>query len=326
MAKQVVDNLLLESLISTTSLESLAKGYILNCKTENKSPKTISGYEMVLRNFAWYCKENNFPQVQKLTAVHIRYFLWYLGSESHRWKSTSPTAKRTASQTTVNGYFRALRTFFNWLEREELIIENPFRNLKTPKVDRKIIQALTPNEIERLFKLCSGKSALDVRNRAILSVFLDTGLRISELTNLTIDDVNMDDGSILVKRGKGGKQRIVRIGSKAQKVLWKYITLYRKGNSNSLFLNRSGEPLDVIGIKILIKRLGDKVKVKVHPHKLRHTFAISFLRAGGDVFSLQYLLGHSTLQMTQRYLQSLDANDAANAHRKYSPLDNLGVG
>jgi len=109
--------------------------------------------------------------------------------------------------------------------------------------------------------------------------------------------------------------------AKAQKALWKYLTLYRKGNSNGLFINRSGATLDAVGIKILIKRLGDKAKVHVHPHKLRHTFAISFLRAGGDVFSLQYLLGHSTLAMTQRYLQSLNANDAANAHKKFSPLD-----
>ncbi len=92
------------------------------------------------------------------------------------------------------------------------------------------------------------------------------------------------------------------MGSQAQKALWKYLTIYRKGESNRLFLNRCGEPLEIIGMKILIRRLGDKAKVKVHPHKLRHTFAISFLRAGGDAFSLQYLLGHSTLQMTQRYL------------------------
>ncbi|MDO9333611.1 MAG: tyrosine-type recombinase/integrase [Dehalococcoidales bacterium] len=324
MQKQPVEYLLLESLVSTTSLESLAKGYILNCKIEGKSSNTIAGYEILLRNFIWYCHQNEFPQIQRLTAVHIRHFFWYLSSETHRWNSTSPAAKRPASPTTVNGYFRALHTFFNWLEQEELIPENPFRNLKTPRPDHKVIRALTTSDLEKLFKLCAGKSALEVRNKAILSVFLDTGLRVSELTNLLIDDVNMDDGSILVRHGKGNKQRLVRIGSKAQKALWKYVTLYRKSTSNRLFINRNGEPLNLIGVQILIKRLGDKANVKVHPHQLRHTFAISFLRAGGDVFSLQYLLGHSTLQMTQRYLQSLNANDAANAHKKFSPLDNLG--
>ncbi len=157
---------------------------------------------MSIRNFIWYCKQQEFPEVQKLTAVHIRHFLWYLASESHRWNSTSPAAKRQASSTTVNGYFRALRTFFNWLEREELVIENPFKNLKTPKVDKKVIQAFSPTEIDRLFKLCSRKSALDVRDKAILSVFLDTGLRIPELANLTLDDVDMDNASLLIRHGK----------------------------------------------------------------------------------------------------------------------------
>jgi site-specific recombinase XerD len=323
MAKQVVDQLLIDSLVTTTSLESLTKGYLLNCRTENKSPKTIRGYESALRNFNWYCKQQNFPEVQKLTAVHIRHFLWYLGSDPRRWNSDNPSAKHPASNTTINDYFRCLRTFFNWLEREELIIDNPFKRLKTPKADNNIVQALTPAEVERLFKVCSGKSMLDVRNRAILSAFLDTGLRLSELINLTIDDVNMDDGSILVKRGKGGKPRVVRIGNKAQKALWKYVTLYRKGNGNRLFLNRSGEPFDFYGVSIFLKRLGKKANVKLHAHQLRHTFAISFLRAGGDVFSLQYLLGHSTLVMTQRYLRSLNASDAAKAHQKFSPLDNL---
>ena len=132
MEKQAVDYLLLEYLVSTTSLESLAKGYLLNCRTEGKSPKTISDYGMALRNFIWYCKQNSYPEVQKLAAVHIRHFLWYLASESHRWNSTSPVAKGQATSTTVNGYFRALRTFFNSLEREELIKNNPCRNLKTP--------------------------------------------------------------------------------------------------------------------------------------------------------------------------------------------------
>jgi len=165
---------------------------------------------------------------------------------------------------------------------------------------------------------------LDIINKAILSVLLDCGLRVSELAALTTDDVNMNDGSIVVKHGKGGKQRIVHIGTKAQKAR-KYLAVYRKSESKSLFINKVGEPLDVVGVKILVKRLGERAKVSVSPHKLRHTFAISFLRAGGDVFSLQYLLGHSTLQMTQRYVQSLNADDAIKAHRKFSPLDNLGV-
>ncbi|MFC2013436.1 tyrosine-type recombinase/integrase [Chloroflexota bacterium] len=324
MEKQVVDHITTQDFVTVTSIKALAQGYILNCRCEGKSPKTINTYEEHLKRFIWFCQQQGYPdEPQLLTVHHIRGFLWYIASEPTRWGATSTTACKQAGQATVNHYYRVLNTFFRWLERETLLHVNPFVHLKTPKIDKKVIQALTPNGIERLFKECSGKTTLDIQNKAILSILLDCGLRVSELASLTLEDIDMNTGSILVRHGKGNKQRVVRVGMKAQKVLWKYITLYRKGNSNSLFLNRSGETFDVVGIKILIKRLGNRAQVKVHPHKLRHTFAISFLRAGGDVFSLQYLLGHSTLQMTQRYLQSLNANDAANAHKKFSPLDNL---
>lgn len=322
---QAEDRLIFEDLFSTNNIESLSRGYILNCRCEGKSFKTLQTYELVLKNFIWYCNQNDFPTVQKLTPMHIRHFLWYLASETNRWGSDNPRTKIPASQTTVRDYYRTLKTFFNWLEREQLIYDNPFNHIKSPKPEEKVIEALTPFEINRLFSECSGKTTLDVRNKAILSLFLDTGLRVSELANLTIDDIDMETGAILVRHGKGKKQRVVHIGSRAQKALWKYITIFRKTESNRLFINRMGEPFDTVGVKIFIKRLGKRADVKVHPHKLRHTFAISFLRAGGDVFSLQYLLGHTTLQMTQRYLQSLNADDAINAHRKFSPLDNLTV-
>jgi site-specific recombinase XerD len=323
MVNQVVDNLLLKSLVTITSLESLIKGYLLGCRTENKTAKTISGYEMVLKNFLWYAQANHFPEIQKVTSVHIKYFLMYLTTEEHRWNSTSPSAKRTVTSSTVNTYFRRLRTFFGWLKREELITTNPFDTLKTPKTDDKVIQALTPSELDRLLKVCNGKSALDVRNRTILYVLLDTGLRINELTCLNLDDVNLNDGSLVVRYGKGHKQRVVHIGNTAQKTLWKYMTVFRTANSSRLFINRSRESLDLNGMKILIKRLGARAGIKLHAHMLRHTFAISFLRNGGDVFSLKYLLGHSDLKMTQRYLQSLNVDDAMKAHKKFSPLDNL---
>jgi site-specific recombinase XerD len=326
MQKYVEEHLPLENLVSTTHLQSLAHGYILNCRSEGKSAKTIISYQTALKQFIWFCKHNNFPEIaQTINAIHIRQFIWYLTSATGRWGSNSPKTKQPASQTTANDYYRALHSFFNWLERESLIKENPFANLHPPKLERKVIQALTPTEVERLLNAGSGKSPVNVRNKAILCIFLDTGLRVSELASLNIYDIDMNTGSIVVRHGKGGKQRVVHIGSKAQKALWKYITLYRKSNNDSLFINRNGEPLDAVGIRIFIKRLGIKAKVKVSPHKLRHTFAISYLRAGGDVFSLQYLLGHSTLQMTQRYLQSLNADDAIEAHRKFSPLDRLQI-
>jgi len=205
--------------------------------------------------------------------------------------------------------------------REGFIADNPLDHLKTPKINHKVVQALSPSEVERLLNACSGKSMLDVRNKAILCVLLDTGLRVSELANLKLEDVDMNTGAIIVRHGKGSKQRIVRIGSKAQKALWRYVTIYRRGDSDSLFLTRSGESLDVVGIKILVRRLSKKAGVKIYAHKLRHTFAISYLRNGGDVFTLQHLLGHATLHMTQRYLQSLSDDDAMKAHRKFSPLD-----
>ncbi len=314
----------MDNLFSTASLDALAKGYILSCRSEGKSPRTIAIYSTVLRNFSWYCKKTGFPsQPDRITPQHIRAFLSYVGSEKHRWDSTSPAAMRPGNSATVNCYYRSLHSFFNWLEREDLLAANPFTRLKAPKRERKVIRALSPGEVEALFQACSGKDPLDVRNRVIIMVFLDTGLRLSELAGLSLHDVDANTGSIVVRHGKGGKQRVVRIGAKAQKALWKYVTIYRRGESDSLFLGRSGEPLDPRGIKMLVKRLGIEAGVRVHPHQLRHTFAISFLRAGGDAFAVQYMLGHSTLAMTQRYLQSLDASDAFKAHQRFSPLDNI---
>jgi site-specific recombinase XerD len=188
MEKQVVGRLTIENLVTPTNLQSLAKGYILNCKSEGKSPKTIAIYQTVLENFIWYCNQNNFPEAHRLTAIHIRHFLWYLSAESNRWGISNPATRKPASQTTVSDYYRALHSFFAWLTNEQLISNNPLSNLKKPKPEKKVIQVLTPNEVERLFKECSGRSGLEVRNRAILSMLLDCGLRVSELASLTIKD------------------------------------------------------------------------------------------------------------------------------------------
>ena len=325
MKSQLVDRVLVQNSIATISIESAIEGYILNCRCEGKSEATIKTYQYRLTCFLWFCQMNNNPnEPQDLTPNHIRQFLWYLASAFNRWGGGSSSARKPASQATANHYYRVLHSFFSWLQQEGFITDNPFGHIKAPKAGKNVVQALNPQEVEALLSKCSSKTFLDVRNRAIVMMLLDTGMRVFELANLRLDDIDMTTGSILVRRGKGNKQRVVRIGSKTQKALWRYMTLCRHGSSDRLFLNQGGEPLGVTGIKLMIRRLGKKAGVHgVHVHRLRHTFAISFLRAGGDVFSLQYLLGHSTLVMTQRYLQSLNADDALDAHRRCSPLDNM---
>ena len=306
-----------------SGLETLARDYILNCEVEGKSPKTIAIYGMVIRNFIWYCRKNDFPEAHELTAMHIRKFIFYLMTETNRWGIDSPATRKPVSKTTINDYFRALRCFFNWLEREDHISGNAFNSIRTPRADDKVIEPLDENEMSGLLSHCSRNTVLNVRDKAIVSVLLDCGLRISELANLTTNDIDFETGAISIRNGKGGKQRIVCLGKTALYALRKYVIYYRKCETDRVFASRSGEPLEIGGIEILIRRLGQKAKIKIHPHKLRHTYAITYLRNGGDVFSLKYILGHSTLHMTMRYLQSLDASDAAKAQRKFSPLDNL---
>ncbi len=171
MQKGTVERLILENSVSITNIERLAQGYLLNCRAEGKSPKTLAIYEMVLKNFIWYWHRNGFPvQPQKISSIHVRQFLWYLASETDRWGTGNPRTKKIATQATVLGYYRTLKTFFSWLELEQLIEKNPFANLKPPKAEKKVIQAITPIEVERMLATCSGKTTLDVRNKAILSI------------------------------------------------------------------------------------------------------------------------------------------------------------
>ena len=160
---------------------------------------------------------------------------------------------------------------------------------------------------------------------------LDTGLRVNELINLMMDNVWLEEGLIKVL-GKGNKERLVPIGKQIRKLLWRYITRYRpepaRPNLNNLFLNRDGRPLTKNRVDSLMKRYGKMAGltgIRCSPHTLRHTFAINYLRNEGDVFSLQKILGHSSLEMTRRYCELANV-DVKKVHATASPVDNLKLG
>jgi site-specific recombinase XerD len=284
----------LNETFSITDLRSLIKGFVLNCRCEGKSPKTISFYQ-----------------------DNLQRFLWYVASEPVRWGGKSTSSRKAASIATVAHYYHCLNVFFSWLVREKLTPQNPLSSIQKPHKEKRVIQALSTEQIRILLSHCPPRSALGCRNRAIVTMLLDTGMRVSELAALRLPDFDPETGALLIEHGKGRKQRLVRIGAATQKVLWRYITTYRKGTSDRIFRSKSGGPLEANAIKLVVRRLGKKCNIpKVHVHRLRHTFAIGFLRAGGDIFSLRYLLGHSSLTMVANYLGSLDADDALRAHRR----------
>jgi len=194
--------------------------------------------------------------------------------------------------------------------------------IKKPRYSKKIIKGLEPEVCHRLLDSFNGRDFNDYRNKAILYMFLDTGLRLSELAGLQMSDINIERGIIKVM-GKGNKERLVRVGLKTQKALWNYLSR-RNSELTHVWIGLDNEPFTATGIAQMIRNLGKRLGIKLSPHRLRHSFAISFLRNGANPFELQIALGHTTLEMTRRYTQALGFDDVFKRHVVASPVDRLG--
>ena len=317
------------------SLKSLVNGFVLTKQTEGKSHRTVEFYSENLKRFLWYASRQGWSDdIRMVTQWHVREFLGYLANEKGRWGlegNGSETSQGTVSQATLHHYFVVLANFFNWVVREGFIGENPTAKVKVAKPKAKVVKPYAPEEIRRIIGVCEGDYEhnarfLGSRNKAIILVLLDAGVRLSELIGMRVDDVNTSNGNIRVM-GKGGKERVVRIGKVAQKALWRYM-MHRPGNGyKELWLSEEKRPLSCGGVQCLVKRLKERAGVNGSGsvHRFRHTFAVNFLRVDKNVFNLQYLLGHSELEMVRRYTAALGMEDALEAHEKASPADVMGL-
>lgn len=317
------------------SLKSLVSGFILTKTTEGKSPRTVEFYRENLRRFLWYAGRKNWSDdIRQLDEWKLREFLGYLRTEKNRWNlegNGSETSRGNASITTVHHYYVAISCFFNWVVVEGFLTSNPITKIKIAKPKNQVITPYTSDEIKRMLAVCDADYAhhakfLGSRNRAIILVFLDTGVRLSELSGIKLSDLDSGDGHLKVL-GKGSKERMVRIGTVAQKAVWKYLVHRPQNGRQELWLNEEGRPLTAVGVQNMAKRLRQRAKITSNGgvHKFRHTFALNFLRADKNVFNLQYLLGHSQLEMVRRYTSSLGMEDALKAHEKASPVDLMGL-
>ncbi len=320
---------------SGTSLRSLMNGFVLTKQTEGKSPRTVVYYGDNLRRFLWYSQRQGWSDdIRLLTQWQIREFLGYVATETHRWepKDNDPqTSQQKASHCTVHHYFVVLSCFFNWVVREGFLQENPVTKIKVARPKPKVTTPYTNEELKRMLAVCNhdyehNAKLLGSRNRAIILILLDTGIRLSELIGMKLNDINSEKGHIKVL-GKGSKERVVKIGKTAQKALWRYLMYRPQNGGQEIWLSEEGNPLNHSAVQSLIKRLKQRAEInsKGGTHRFRHTFALNFLRADKNVFNLQYLLGHSDLRMVRHYTAVLGMEDALKAHEKASPADLLNL-
>lgn len=267
----------------------------------------------------------------EVTADHVRRYLYHLRIE-----------EELAPKSVKNAWI-GLSAFFTWLEGE-MGIEHVIRRykIKMPAAASREIIPLDKAQLRALLLACersaewAGKKrsgpttlrATRVRDRAIILVLLDTGCRASELCALEIGDVDMKTGAVQIRRGKGDKGRTVYAGNLARDSLWRYVSKRKDARpSDPLFETTQHGPMDRNALRKMLLTAGERAEIvePVTPHRLRHTFAITYLRNGGDVYTLQRLLGHSSMDMVRRYL-ALAQTDIAEAHRRASPVDNWRLG
>ncbi len=310
---------------SVLELGNLIHGFKLSCQTEGKSPKTIEWYTSFLIRFLRFLEQSKLPtQLDQIEKTHIRRFILHLQQEAR-----TPHTNKPLSGATVQGYVRALKAFFAWAEREEYASTNLMAKIPVPKAEAKVIATFSEAQIQSLFNQCLSSNGNSTRNTLILLLLFDCGLRVSELVGIDLDDINLEEGIIKIRKAKGGKERYVPVGNVAQRVLWKYINTSRPkpvtSQITSLLLNDKWLSLTKNGVQQMLRRYSKRAGItgtRCSPHTCRHTFAKNYLMNGGDIFSLQKILGHSSLASVRTYL-NLFAVDLKAQHRRFSPVDNM---
>lgn len=319
-------------------LDETLKHYLIDVDN-NLGDLTLKSYTqragLLLQLLATICKDQNGESVsvtmlEQVTTLYLRQCVQHLLTtpldltSSHGRK---PEYGKILAPSTVKAYIRVWKAFFSWCYEEELIGSNPAARLKHPKAPNRIRPAFIAEHIEKMLAACDTSTSEGFRNRVILLLLLDTGLRIAEISSLKVSDVY--DNYIKVE-GKGRKEREIGIYPEMSKLLWKYIHKYRNPanpTETALFIGR-GKPLNASGVHYVIKRI-QKVcgleDIKFSAHVFRHTFAKMYLKRGGDLFKLSRQLGHSDINTTKIYLEDFNSTDAREDYDAFSPLAGIDL-
>ncbi len=291
------------------TIRQVMEEFLTDQQCKGNSKKTIDYYSGAFHIFDMYYSCEN--EIESIDIKILRKYTLFLQD-------------RELATSSIQSYVRAIRAFLKWCFNEEILQTDYSEKYKLPKAKRKTIDVLTDSEIETLLSAFNLNYIVHLRNYCICALMLDSGLRMHEVTTLKVSNIHFAEGYAVVD-GKGNKQRNVPLGANTRKHLLKYL---RKRvpttiSEDCVFLMSGGEPITDNTIKQMFRKLKNKTGIqRLRAHLLRHTFATKYIENGGDIYSLQQILGHTSLEMVKRYVHYTQEKQVKN-FKNFSPLDNL---
>lgn len=306
--------------------EAMARSWQRSLRSRNLSERTQLVYAQATRQFGEFIAEyepetgEDKPTPTTLDEIH----------REHLEHHITGLLKRT-SASNAHQHFRSLKTFFNWLVNEEELDRSPMRTMKPPTLPEIEVPVVSEGDMKKLFKVCSGKTYADRRDTALLLVFLDTGVRLSEATDRRVSDLDLDM-NVLQVLGKNNRYRSVPFGRTTAQALDRYLRAAAKhrgrplGDDSWLWWGdrNKWQRLTIWGVGTMVKRRCTEAGIDaIHPHQFRHTFAHQWKVGGGNEDDLMRITGWRSRQMLSRYAASAGVERARAAHKNLSPADRM---
>jgi site-specific recombinase XerD len=318
------------------TLSNAAVGLLLQMEGSGYSEYTVRNYRLVFTRLVDYLGADT--PIATIGADDITQFMAHLATLRQAPAGIASRPSRRFSNKTLRNHHTAVSALWTWAVEQGYADDHIVRRVKPPRPTKPTIVPFTTDDIHAMLSatarnrkyvqvhsktLAANKRPTALRDKAILLLLLDTGLRAQELCDVTTDNLDLTNRTIRVW-GKGAKERVVPFDAKVGRAIWEYQTQERPSvRDKHVFLNNKGHPMDPNILYKLIHRIGDRAGVsRAYPHRFRHTFAIMYLRNNGDIFTLKRVLGHETFEMVNRYLEIARA-DIEIAHATASPVAHL---